>query len=266
MDHCLQNSCPSWIGFLSWRFPPTFQRQSGLLQRAAALHDSVIWGSQSGDSFRKGKSWFRLSVHILDKWPISRFLESAASTVGWACSSRPSSWLILFLPWMQRSEAPFQDIYLTSSSSVFCLMFALLLYLMLLRGVACIGEMNIFHWGIKLTERMWRSWNGKFVFFMSSDAHVFTDYLDSTEQGRRRKDSRNTPFCRIVSEPNLSYFRKPEAILGSRSSHREASDVVKWNDTTWFKWISTALNLCILSKAHPYSPLWCAYTVKDNWP
>jgi hypothetical protein len=44
--------------------------------------------------------------------------------------------------------------------------------LQLLQGVARIGEMNIFHRGIKLTESVEQSWNGKLVFFMSSDAVV----------------------------------------------------------------------------------------------
>ena len=46
------------------------------------------------------------------------------------------------------------------------------LYLIVLQGVARIEEMNNFHWGIKLTESVEQSWNGKLVFFMSADAVV----------------------------------------------------------------------------------------------
>ena len=42
----------------------------------------------------------------------------------------------------------------------------------MLQGVARIEEMNHFHWGIKLTESVEQSWNGKLVFFMSADAVV----------------------------------------------------------------------------------------------
>jgi len=46
------------------------------------------------------------------------------------------------------------------------------LYLIVLQEVARIGKMNNFHWGLKLTESVEQSWNGKLVFFMSSDAVV----------------------------------------------------------------------------------------------
>jgi len=41
-----------------------------------------------------------------------------------------------------------------------------------LQEVARIGKMNNFHWGVKLTESVEQSWNGKLIFFMSSDAVV----------------------------------------------------------------------------------------------
>jgi len=41
-----------------------------------------------------------------------------------------------------------------------------------LQEVARIGKMNNFYWGLKLTESVEQSWNGKLVFFMSSDAVV----------------------------------------------------------------------------------------------
>ena len=51
----------------SWRFPPTFQRQSGPHPKTAALHESVIWCFQGENSLRRGESWFRLTVNIVDR-------------------------------------------------------------------------------------------------------------------------------------------------------------------------------------------------------
>ena len=58
------------------------------------------------------------------------------------------------------------------------------LYLIVLQGVARIGDMNNLHWDIKWTESAEQSWNGKLIFFISADAEV------------ARRQEYFVPFCR----------------------------------------------------------------------
>jgi hypothetical protein len=91
-------------------------------------------------------------------------------------------------------------------------------YLIVLQGVAAIGEMNNCHWGIKLTESVEQRWNGKLVFFMSSDAVLALHHEHFVPLCRWKNicfPTANTTVnsCRCLKDESCSLVYSPGKLL-----------------------------------------------------